>query len=238
MFDALQERLGSVFSKLTDRGALKESDVAEALREVRVALLEADVALPVVKDFIAQVQEKAVGEDVLRSVTPDSDFPARCAEFAQRLRALVARDPDIAIYLSMRQDEKRLHLYGLTHTLHVALVVQLMAARLGWPEARIASLVQAALEDHVHMLNQQAADAQQSNLTQLQRRIAKLKRKLEETEDMLERARASGVEPEGIHGEPVDPGVKRGDPDFGMKKELLGEIFRLNVELRQMLNKN
>ena len=98
--------------------------------------------------------------------------------------------------------------------------------------------MQAALEDHVHMLNQQAADAQQSNLTQLQRRIAKLKRKLEETEDMLERARASGVEPEGIHGEPVDPGVKRGDPDFGMKKELLGEIFRLNVELRQMLNKN
>ena len=70
MFDTLQERLGSVFSKLTDRGALKESDVAEALREVRVALLEADVALPVVKDFIAQVQEKAVGEDVLRSITP------------------------------------------------------------------------------------------------------------------------------------------------------------------------
>ena len=70
MFDALQERLGAVFGRLTDRGALKESDVAEALREVRVALLEADVALYVVKDFIAQVQEKAVGEEVLRSVTP------------------------------------------------------------------------------------------------------------------------------------------------------------------------
>ncbi|NQV79206.1 MAG: signal recognition particle protein [Alphaproteobacteria bacterium] len=70
MFDALQERLGAVFGRLTDRGALKESDVAEALREVRVALLEADVALSVVKDFIAQVQEKAVGEEVLRSVTP------------------------------------------------------------------------------------------------------------------------------------------------------------------------
>ena len=70
MFDSLQERLGSVLAKLKDRGALKESDVAEALREVRVALLEADVALPVVKDFIAEVQKKAVGEDVLRSITP------------------------------------------------------------------------------------------------------------------------------------------------------------------------
>ncbi len=70
MFDALQERLGIVFDRLKGRGALKESDVAEALREVRVALLEADVALPVVKDFIEQVQKKAVGEEVLRSVTP------------------------------------------------------------------------------------------------------------------------------------------------------------------------
>ncbi|MEQ8246477.1 MAG: signal recognition particle protein [Alphaproteobacteria bacterium] len=70
MFESLQERLGSVLAKLKDRGALKESDVAEALREVRVALLEADVALPVVKDFIAEVQKKAVGEEVLRSVTP------------------------------------------------------------------------------------------------------------------------------------------------------------------------
>jgi len=70
MFEALQERLTGVFDRLTKRGVLKESDVAEALREVRVALLEADVALPVVRDFVAQVQTKAVGADVLRSVTP------------------------------------------------------------------------------------------------------------------------------------------------------------------------
>jgi len=70
MFDNLQERLGEVFDKLTRRGALSEADVGAALREVRVALLEADVALPVVKDFIEAVREKAVGEDVLRSVTP------------------------------------------------------------------------------------------------------------------------------------------------------------------------
>ena len=70
MFDSLQERLGEVLDKLTRRGALSEADVTAALREVRVALLEADVALPVVKDFIEAVQDKAVGEQVLRSVAP------------------------------------------------------------------------------------------------------------------------------------------------------------------------
>jgi signal recognition particle subunit SRP54 len=70
MFDSLQERLGKVFEKLTRRGALSEADVAAALREVRVALLEADVALPVVKDFVEAIKDKAVGEQVLRSVTP------------------------------------------------------------------------------------------------------------------------------------------------------------------------
>ena len=70
MFDTLTDKLGSVLSKLTRRGALTESDVAAAMREVRVALLEADVALPVVKDFIAKVSEKAVGESVVKSVTP------------------------------------------------------------------------------------------------------------------------------------------------------------------------
>lgn len=70
MFDALSERLSGVFDSLTGRGALSEKDVEAALREVRVALLEADVALPVVKDFIARVREEAVGEKVIRSVTP------------------------------------------------------------------------------------------------------------------------------------------------------------------------
>ena len=70
MFDSLTDKLSSVFAKLTGRGALSESDVAAAMREVRIALLEADVALSVVKDFIAKVSEKAVGEAVVKSVTP------------------------------------------------------------------------------------------------------------------------------------------------------------------------
>jgi signal recognition particle subunit SRP54 len=70
MFDSLSDRLGGVFDKLRGRGALSEADVRAAMREVRVALLEADVALPVARDFVDQVTEKAVGQEVLRSVTP------------------------------------------------------------------------------------------------------------------------------------------------------------------------
>jgi len=70
MFDNLTDRLGGVFDKLKGRGALKEQDVRDAMREVRVALLEADVALPVARRFIDAVTEKAIGQDVLKSVTP------------------------------------------------------------------------------------------------------------------------------------------------------------------------
>ena len=70
MFEALNERLSGVFDRITGRGVLSEGDVDAAMREVRVALLEADVALPVVKDFIAQAREKATGEEVIRSVRP------------------------------------------------------------------------------------------------------------------------------------------------------------------------
>lgn len=70
MFETLTGKLGEVFDRLKRRGALSEIDVSEALREVRVALLEADVALPVVKDLLGRVAVKAVGEEVIRSVTP------------------------------------------------------------------------------------------------------------------------------------------------------------------------
>jgi signal recognition particle subunit SRP54 len=70
MFESLSSRLNDVFDRLKRRGALREADVEAALRDIRVALLEADVALPVVKDFIAAIRERAVGQEVLRSVTP------------------------------------------------------------------------------------------------------------------------------------------------------------------------
>ncbi|WP_395623482.1 signal recognition particle protein [Sphingomonas daechungensis] len=70
MFDSLSDRLGNVFDRLRGRGALTEADVRAAMREVRVALLEADVALPVARDFVDKVTERAVGQEVIRSVTP------------------------------------------------------------------------------------------------------------------------------------------------------------------------
>ncbi len=70
MFDSLSDRLSGVFDKLRGRGALSEDDVRGAMREVRVALLEADVALPVARDFVDRITERAVGAEVIRSVTP------------------------------------------------------------------------------------------------------------------------------------------------------------------------
>ncbi|MDO9461653.1 MAG: signal recognition particle protein [Alphaproteobacteria bacterium] len=70
MFETLSDRLGGIFDKLRKQASLSETDVDEAMREVRRALLEADVALPVVRDFIAKVRERAIGQEVVKSITP------------------------------------------------------------------------------------------------------------------------------------------------------------------------
>jgi len=70
MFQSLSDRLNGVLDKIRGRGALTESDVGEAMREVRRALLEADVALDVVRGFIDAVKAKAIGQEVIRSVKP------------------------------------------------------------------------------------------------------------------------------------------------------------------------
>ena len=70
MFDSLSDRLGGIFERLRGRGALTEIDVRAAMREVRVALLEADVALPVVKQFVDDATARAIGAEVIKSVTP------------------------------------------------------------------------------------------------------------------------------------------------------------------------
>ena len=69
-FESLSDKLSEAFKRLRSKGKLKESDVKEAMREVRLALLEADVNYKVAKDFIAAVTEKAIGDEVLESLTP------------------------------------------------------------------------------------------------------------------------------------------------------------------------
>jgi len=70
MFESLSDNLSKVFSKLKSKGVLSDADVSAAMREVRIALLEADVSLPVAKEFIGKVKEKAIGQEVVKSVSP------------------------------------------------------------------------------------------------------------------------------------------------------------------------
>ncbi|HEY1867611.1 MAG TPA: signal recognition particle receptor subunit alpha, partial [Candidatus Cybelea sp.] len=70
MFDQLQERLGAIFERLSGRGRITEGEVNEALREVRVALLEADVSLGAAKAFVNRVKERSVGANIMESLTP------------------------------------------------------------------------------------------------------------------------------------------------------------------------
>ena len=73
MFENLTQRLSNTLTQLRGRGRLTEANIKDALREVRMALLEADVALPVVRDFVERVRERAVGQDVLESLSPGQE---------------------------------------------------------------------------------------------------------------------------------------------------------------------
>lgn len=96
MFDSLSTRLGDVFGKLRGRGALTEADVRAAMREVRIALLEADVALPVVRSFVDQVTELAVGQNVLRSVTPGQQVVKIVSDALTEMLGSEASELDLA----------------------------------------------------------------------------------------------------------------------------------------------
>ena len=98
---------------------------------------------------------------VLRSVEAEPGFVARVDELARQVAALTLRDPDIAIYLTVRQDPKRLAIYALAHAVHCALVGLLMARRLGWDDARIQGLMQAALTMNIAILDLQGRMAAQ-----------------------------------------------------------------------------
>ena len=100
MFENLSDRLGGVFDRLTKQGALTEDDVTAAMREVRVALLEADVSLPVARNFVKAVTSKATGSAVTKCSAGGSDLPLVCHPAAIRVSAfsrLVAQREQRAI---------------------------------------------------------------------------------------------------------------------------------------------
>ena len=121
----------------------------------------------------------------------EPDFAKRCDEFAVQLMELVQRDPDIGIYLSVRQDARRLNLYGLTHSLHCALLCQLMATRLAWPDERTLMLVKAALTMNLSILDVQGRYAVHGRLGDTQRAQIRA-----HPEQAVERLRAAGVSDE------------------------------------------
>ena len=109
--------------------------------------------------------------DLLLSGLDKPGFVERCTAFASQLMGLVQRDPDIAIYLSVRQDPNRLSLYGLSHALHCAMVGQLAATRSGWSPERIASLVKAALTMNLAIVDEQSRYATAGRLNDAQRAL-------------------------------------------------------------------
>ena len=96
MFEKLSDRLGGVFDRLKGRGALNEKDVREAMREVRIALLEADVALPVVRQFIDSITEQAIGHSVLKSITPGQQVVKIVNDALVEMLGSEASDLDLA----------------------------------------------------------------------------------------------------------------------------------------------
>jgi len=152
---------------LLSRGLYVDGEEARAVKEGR-APDESPTRLT-----LFDLWGQAVGQldRLLRSVDVEPGFPTRCDEFVARFMGLVQRDPDIGIYLSVRQDPRRFNLYGLAHALHTAMVCQLMAARLGWTPEAARSLVRAALTMNLAIIDVQARFAALGRLGASQREL-------------------------------------------------------------------
>ena len=118
-FEGLSGRLSEVFQKLKGRGKVKESDVKEVMREVRMALLEADVNYKVTKDFVASVSEKALGSEVLESLTPAQQIIKIVNDPAHRADGLYQRPHQLRLEESDRHHDVRA-LQGAGKTTHCA----------------------------------------------------------------------------------------------------------------------
>ncbi|MBO4555023.1 MAG: signal recognition particle receptor subunit alpha, partial [Clostridia bacterium] len=104
LFESLSDRMNHIFSKLRNKGKLTELEIKQAMREIRVALLEADVNYQVVKDFTAKVSEKALGEDILKSLTPAQQIvkivnDELCALMGSTHQKLAVSDRQPTVYM-------------------------------------------------------------------------------------------------------------------------------------------
>lgn len=152
---------GHVIGSEAQLAALLERGASVDIEEVRAAasLEEAQKKRP--PSLFAQWEQVLWQLDrALRSVA-EPGFPERIDEVRERIEALTLRDPDIAIYLTVRQDPKRLTIYALAHSVHCALVALLMGRRLGWDDSQTRTLMRAALTMNIAILDLQGRMAAQ-----------------------------------------------------------------------------
>lgn len=152
---------------LLDRGLYVDVEEFKAVQEGRAYTPPPEKLKTTLFDLWEQANWRL--DNLLKSVDQEPGFPARCEAFATQFMSLVQRDIDIAIYLSVRQDERRMNLYGLSHTLHAALLGQLMAQRIGWTSERTLSLVKAALTMNMAIVDLQGRFAAMGRLSEAQR---------------------------------------------------------------------
>lgn len=153
---------GHVVASEAQLAALLERGATVDIEEVRAAAARAEAEKrrsPSLFGLWEQVLWQL--DRVLRSAEAEAGFVQRLDELARHIAALTLRDPDIAIYLTVRQDPKRLTIYALAHAVHCALVALLMARRLGWDEARTGLLMRAALTMNIAILDLQGRMAAQ-----------------------------------------------------------------------------
>lgn len=135
------------FEQLIERGAWVERPLVEKVRAERAAAAGKPVIVAERKLTLFDLWEKAVWslDDCNRRLVKGGANVAEIERLSSELLALVDRDPDIALFLCMRQDDKRFALYALTHGVHTAVITAFAARQLGWPDARLNSLMRAAL---------------------------------------------------------------------------------------------
>lgn len=142
---------------LLDRGAYVDAEEMRVLRQAAVAKPARNLTL------FDQWEQMIWRLDGLLRSASEAGFAARVAELAVAMLALQRHDPDIAIYMTMRQDTKRLSIYGLTHSLYCAMACSLAAARLGWDEDATLRIVAAALTMNLSIIELQGRLATQGN---------------------------------------------------------------------------
>lgn len=151
---------GQVIASEAQLAALLERGASVDIEEVRAASrADAEQRRPV--SLFAQWEQLLWQLDRTLRSAAEPGFTGRVDELVRRIEALTLRDPDIAIYLTVRQDPKRLTIYALAHSIHCALVALLMARRLGWDERRTHTLMRAALTMNIAILDLQGRMAAQ-----------------------------------------------------------------------------